>query len=320
MDIDSQNRIYDRLLAINLTTDIDQIPNPVYINTKLGECHVLIEEIEKYSIRVSKEISIIQRALNDSIAEYETKRETILIQDEEIQSLPNIKDREAMSNNKLRNELVTIKNLKNHLSDFNNLSRAINLKLKNLNRANTDIKIQMRLMESQIKLGSLPTDEAAKSLAEEMKKGIYGKDSFENAETKVEETKIADPSQNLDINSILVESITDPSPMLGENEDLTDVENSDEQDETENIEEQGTTEDSSEDILKEVQESIINTATVDLDKILIQENGSKTIEQTGGDDNKKEKESVTTESRVETKKQTQKSDDIDIDMLLKQWA
>jgi len=204
MDIDQKNKIYDRLLAINLKIDIEIIPNPQYINKAIGECHVFIEEVSRYSIEVKKEISIMQQALNNAEAEYEYRLESLISEDEDIKNLPSIRDREAKANLFLREEIQLIKKYKNDVTDLKNLNSAIALKNKNLNRTNLDIKMQLKILEAQIRLGAGPTtDIAVQSLVEEFKKGLTDEDSFEDAESEMVEEKTIDPSAELDIDDIL---------------------------------------------------------------------------------------------------------------------
>jgi hypothetical protein len=213
--------IYDRLLGIKLKIEVQSIPNPRYINEMIGECHRYIEEVENFMFQVSKEISANQQALNNATIEFETKKENLLIKDESIKSLPNIKDREAKANSMLKENTEKIRGYQNEVTDLNNLLKAINLKMKNLNRANADIKTQLRVMEAQVKLGSGPgTDAAMRSLMEEMGKSQINKDIFEGSSTVAEETKIADPTQPLDITSILAESESEDD----ENEEETEEE------------------------------------------------------------------------------------------------
>lgn len=194
MELEYKNKIYDRLLAIKLKMEIQAIPNPQYINEKIGECHVYIEEVERFSIEVCKEISIIQQVFNNAMAEYEIRKESLLIR-EDIKNLPNIKDREAHANILLSKERERTKEYQNELNDLNNLLKVTNLKIKNLNRANADIKVQLRLLEAQIKLGAGPTtDIAVKSLMEEMKKSQIDDDSFKEVSTKIIEEQTLDPS------------------------------------------------------------------------------------------------------------------------------
>lgn len=202
-----KNKIYDRLLSIKLKIEVQSFPNPQYINEKIGECHVYIDEIERYSIETTREVSAMQQALNNAVADYEVKKENFLIHDKDIKSLPNIKDREAKANSQLESELKQIKEYENILIDLNNLLKAINLKIKNLNRANTDIKVMIRVLESQIKLGMAPaTDSIMKSLIEEINKGKIDADSFEDVKTEVIEEDITDPTSDIDIDDILSSS------------------------------------------------------------------------------------------------------------------
>lgn len=204
MEEKEKNKIYDRLLDISFKIELQSFPNPQYINEKIGECHVYIGEIERHSIEVTKEISVVQQAYNNALADYEVKKENLLIQNEGIKSLPNIKDREAKANSMLKEELKQIREYENTLTDLNNLLKAINLKLRNLNRANTDIRMMVRVLESQIKLGMAPaTDPVMKSLVEEMNKGKENIDSFEDVEAEVTEETVVDPTEDLNIDELL---------------------------------------------------------------------------------------------------------------------
>lgn len=232
MEMKHKNNIYDRLLAIKFSIDIQAVPNPQHINEKIGECHTYIGEVERYSIETSKEISIVQQALNNALTDYEMKKEDLLTQDP-IKSLPNIKDREAQANINLRTEQKKIKKYTNEVTDLNNLLKAINLKSRNLNRANTDIKIQLRILEAQIKLGAGPTTNIAiKSMLEEFKKSTIGTDLFQEASTEAEEDKIVDPTSPLDVENLFTENeppaedisekLIDPVPELSpDTEDIS---------------------------------------------------------------------------------------------------
>jgi len=204
MNIGYKNRIYDRLLEISVKFQVQDIPDPQYINESIAQCHFFIEEVEHYNIEISKEISLQQQALNNAIADYDYKREKHLTQNEEIKNLPSIKDREAKANIILNDEIQNIKHYQNEVNDLNNLLKAVNLKLKNLNRCNSDIKMQLRVLEARLKLGSGPESESAyKSLAEEFKKSLKNEDSFKENKTEITKEQIQDPSVPLNIDNLL---------------------------------------------------------------------------------------------------------------------
>jgi hypothetical protein len=137
------------------------------------------------------------------MAAFEHERDTIISQ-ADISSLPSLKDREARANTILKAQKNEIKECQNNTKDLEYLQKAINLKLKNLSRLNTDIKIQAKLMDNQVKLNTpFNGDYAARSLADELSKSTFGKDIFENMDTMAEEFAIEDPSKELDINKIL---------------------------------------------------------------------------------------------------------------------
>ena len=212
MEKEYKDKIYDRLLEIKLNIDIGLTPNPQEINQKIGECHAFIEEIEHFSIKVQKELSVIQQALNNSQALLDLKKDSLITQ-EPIRSLPNIKDREAQSNLLLREERSKVKNYQNELTDLNNLLKAISLKQKNLTRANNDIKLQIRVLDAQIKLGPGSANSvAARGLMEEMHKGTAGKDTFEEALSEAKEDITIDPSEPIDTTSLFM----DPKPKTEE--------------------------------------------------------------------------------------------------------
>jgi hypothetical protein len=204
MDINEVKNIYDRLSEMQFKVESQSMPNPRYLNEKIGECHRYLEEVERDYIKVCREIAVIQQALNNSTAEYEDKKETLISQDEKIKSLPNIRDREARANSSLKEERQTIKNYNNDLAALNGLYRALNLRNKNLNRANQDIKYQIKLMEAQIKLGTPHmNDPAVKSLMEELQKGISNTDVFEKAKTTATVEEIVDPTSPINVDDLL---------------------------------------------------------------------------------------------------------------------
>lgn len=204
MKTEEINKIYDRLLEIKVGVESDPLPDPKQINAKIAQIHIFIDEVERQYIRVSKEIAIIQRTLNDETSEYEAKKEEIISNNTEVKELPSIRDREARANQMVKEDRQKIKQHENELNDLNNLLRAINLKLKNLNRANTDVRNQIRVMEANIRLGVSPVyDESAKSLQSELNKSMLNQDSFKNVETKVDQNIIVDPSNSINTNKLL---------------------------------------------------------------------------------------------------------------------
>ena len=210
METEYKNSIYDRLLEIKFNVDISAIPKPQQINQKIGECHAYIEEISHFSIRIHKEMSVMTQAYNNSLAEFELKKDTLITQ-EPIKNLPNIKDREAQANLLLRADREKVQGYSNELNDLNNLLKAVSLKIRNLNSANADIKLQLRVLETQVKLGSgNATNAVAKSLMEEMHKSTLNQDSFEEALTEATEEKVVDPSVPMDMDKVFTEDEPEP--------------------------------------------------------------------------------------------------------------
>jgi hypothetical protein len=224
MNLKERIVIYDRLLAIKIKLDASTIPDPKYINQKIGECHAYMEEVEHTSIDVSRETSVLEQAYNNAVAAYESKREELLSRDA-IQSLPNIRDREARANQHLKIEIERIRDYKNELTAMVRLEKDLHVKMKNLDRVNKDIKSLQRVMESQMRLMSnAPSgvDMATKSLIDEFKKSMSNTDSFANSSTTTSEEQIVDPTTPLDVNNLLTEDISektiDPTPDIAPTE------------------------------------------------------------------------------------------------------
>lgn len=210
METLTKSNIYDRLLAINLRID-PQIQNPFYLNKCISECHLYIGEVERYSIQISKEISVLQQVLNNSLADFDNKHDNLLTQDENIKNLSSIRDREAKVNLALRQEISVIKKYQNEVTDLENLSKAVTLKLKNLSRVNLDIKVMLRIMDSQIKLnGGGSSNAVIKGLSEELNKGLVNKDSFMDAESEEVIENIIDPTSPIDPTTLFTEEINNP--------------------------------------------------------------------------------------------------------------
>ena len=185
MNAERKNEIYDRLLEMKMEIEYQSNPNPSYINGQITSCHRFIQEVENFSIQISKEVSVHQRAVNNKMSEYESKKHDLMVNNMDVVNLPSIKDREAKVNTILKDDIDTIRKYQNELSDLNNLAKAVALKQRNLNRANADIKMLLRVMESQIKLSTpLAGSSAVDSLNAELAKSNLSKDDiFDEAET-----------------------------------------------------------------------------------------------------------------------------------------
>jgi len=233
METAYRSKIYDRLLEIKFMLDTGVLPDPAALNMKIGECHALISEVEHFSIKISKEISVMQQALNNAEVVYEEKKDHLFCT-ETIKALPSLRDREAAANMLLRTDIALVSKYKNDVTDLNNLLRSINLKMKNLNRANVDIKMQLRVFEAQAKIGGVgpSTNYATQSLMEEMRKSAGGIDSFEAATSELTESGIIDPSSSLNVLDFLegkeedlpseeemAEKLIDPVPDLSPDTD-----------------------------------------------------------------------------------------------------
>jgi len=218
MKSEDKIKIYDRLLEIALDIPVGIIPDPAFINRKLGECHIYLGEVEKFFIKISREISVLQQALNNSQAKYVMEKEILLTTREDIMALPNIVEKTAKANSFLKESLKEIREYENELTDLNNLLKAINHKHRNLSRVNSDIKAMMKMVEAQIRIGGSPSDPVTTNFLEEMRKGLDGEDEFAEASSEIEETEVNDPTVPLNIGDLINENSQEPSENLIEAE------------------------------------------------------------------------------------------------------
>jgi hypothetical protein len=216
MDMMTKDKIYNELLGVTLEISFDQIPDPSHINSQLGLCHNFMEQVEKHGITVNREISMTQRLLTNSLSHYEFLRQELMSSNAEIRTLPNIKDREAKADSLLRDNLDTVRQHKNELSDLKNLIRVINMKQKSLYRINNDIKLQIRLLESQLKIENISKDDPAeRSLMEEFRKSSFNQDSFAGSTSTEDTSSVIDDSSPSEINRVLQEipnNLINPEP------------------------------------------------------------------------------------------------------------
>jgi len=207
MQIEELKSIYDQLDKISVHIEPRSIPNPRYISEKIGECHVCIEQVEKIYIKTNRELSLLQIAMNNALAAFEFARNELIANDEDIKTLPSDRTKEAKANTRLSNQITELSNYKKDISSLETLIKTLSVKMKNLSRLNGDIRLQMRIMESQIKLGTGDiNDPTTKNLMDELKKTVLGQDVWEGADTKSEESLTVDPSKPLDAKTLGIES------------------------------------------------------------------------------------------------------------------
>jgi len=309
-----RKEICDRLLAMKVNIESRSIPDPSYINSKIGMCHYFLEEVEHFIIEISQEIATVQQALNNSQSSYDNQKEWMLSNDEEIKQMSSlsIRDREAKVNSKLKKEHEIIKNYQNDLTMLNSVYRATMLKNKNLNLANKAINSQLRIMEAQLKLGTPRADDpAVRGLMEEFKKGLINKDSFEGSVSSISENKVVDPTAPINIEEILK---TEELPV---NILLTPSEPDEE--EPEEFDELGgfPIEDPAEDLLINPDRicEVVTETVIDLDQVIDFKKSEK-----GGDVSKiietKRDEVTSVEAEPKAQKETRTIAGIDLDDLL----
>jgi len=305
MDEAHRQQICDRLLAMKIKIEANAVPNPAYINSKIGLCHAYLEEVEHFIIEISRELATVQQAFNNAQAAYENEKEWLLSHDADILQMSgmSIRDREAKVNSKLKKERDTIKNYQNDLVVLNQVMKAAQLKNKNINTTIKAVNSQLRIMEAQLKLGTpQASDPVVRGLMEEMQKSLIGKDSFEEAVSNISETQVVDPTRPINIEEILQQEEPSANILLTQT------------DEEENTEFGGLPIEDSSDLIINSGEIEVKTETVvDLDQVIDFQNkgGEKETVPTI-----KRDEVTSVEAEPKTQKINNRSVGIDLDDLL----
>ena len=202
MILEELKDIYDQLESVSVTIEPRSIPNPRYISEKIGECHVCIEQVEKIYIKANRELSVLEIALNNAETSFAIARDELISTNPDISNLPSVKEREARANTVLKDQINLISDYKRDLKSLETLVKTLTVKLRNLGRLNGDIRLQMKIMEAQIRLGTGDiNDPTTKNLMDELKKTVLGQDVWEGAETKTKEMSIMDAS-NIDADDL----------------------------------------------------------------------------------------------------------------------
>jgi hypothetical protein len=155
MENDRIQQIIKRMDEIYVKLD----PNPIrlgpsYIHEKLTMCSDFLQEIENIFAEIFTEEMDKRKSLNQKEQLYQLELEEKLAKDPEVRKQKSMSDREAFAKSLLRDLEKEIHQLETELLDLSHLKKIINLKNKQLKRANSDIRLQNDAIKSAIKLGT----------------------------------------------------------------------------------------------------------------------------------------------------------------------
>ena len=150
------------------TLRVELEPDPTvlgarYIQSVTSKCRNYLNKISQRRV----ELSLMRRNLMVQIAGEETalsiEKDHLLAENDTVQRQPNIRDREAVVNTMLRQQVQSIANKKRDLLDVETVDKAVKLVHDELIRTATEIKVQRSLLFSDRLSGSGYGDESPTS-------------------------------------------------------------------------------------------------------------------------------------------------------------
>lgn len=143
-------KVYADLLKIKVDLEFQPIPDPSYIQTKLIECSVCQDVLEKIFLDATQELSEKDCLFRTEQYNVECKKRDMLTNNDKIKKIPTGKEREAAADSLLENEQRKMLSLENDVNTLRDVLGAIKLIQVNVNRKSNDLKMMVRLMEQQV--------------------------------------------------------------------------------------------------------------------------------------------------------------------------
>lgn len=156
MDSKRIEQIYQ---GLDMLEEIDLVPDPVplgpkYIHEKVSECRNQISKVEEWLLEINRAESATERLLHATQAEYDIESDNLLVTDKDVARLRSVDERKALVKVRLKGIMENIKNTKLSLNDLKFLRKSVELKLKNLEKLNSDIRLQYQAIKAEIDLAN----------------------------------------------------------------------------------------------------------------------------------------------------------------------
>jgi hypothetical protein len=135
---------------------------PKYLNGKVAECRNLTTRLQEYERVVIQYRLIEDRTLNNLESTYEMTYNDMLANDPRVLKKTSAKDREATVKSILQDQITEIEQCKSRLTDLGHVQSIIKSKLVEFQHTNRDIRLQMQIIQDEIKLGNFWGDESEK--------------------------------------------------------------------------------------------------------------------------------------------------------------
>lgn len=160
-----EQKYVDELYREIGTFRVELEPDPTvlgarYIQSVTSKCRNYLNKVSQRRV----ELSLLRRNLMVQIAGEETalsiEKDHLLAENDTVQRQPNIRDREAVVNTMLRQQVQSIASKKRDLLDVETVDKAVKLVHDELIRTSTEIKVQRSLLFSDRMSGSGYGDES----------------------------------------------------------------------------------------------------------------------------------------------------------------
>lgn len=121
-----------------------------YINKILSQCRGYLNRTQYYLGLVKKSERTLKTEVKELELDIDFKGKQILVKDEEVRRMPNIKDREALVISKLHLEYEILNRKKIDLLDLEETAKIIKHKYEHLKGVNLDIKLQRQIVKEDL--------------------------------------------------------------------------------------------------------------------------------------------------------------------------
>ena len=148
MDQERINAIYSELDGIDFT--LQDYNTPDEISLAIVHCRNKISAVSILAVEVQRSIASVRRAYKSTKKERLIKYNQLMRESEEVKQGKSGLDRQAIAESLLSDLDTSISDLECTLSDLKFLYEAINLRISNLNKTNSDIRLAWNIMSSSV--------------------------------------------------------------------------------------------------------------------------------------------------------------------------
>lgn len=150
--------IFDRISELNIELDDDPIARgPKFLNNMVALCRNYTNEVQNFSRECHMHIRDVEHKLRIAKTDYELQFNDLMANDPEVRALRSHSkaDREAVANTRLSALQEEINSLELSLSDLGHVNTVITSKLHEFRDVNRDIRLQMQIIQAEIKIGAM---------------------------------------------------------------------------------------------------------------------------------------------------------------------